>query len=177
MLGFLIRLLLVGALVGLVGGVGLAVLVTPKTCTPDTGVTGTSVLFARWDAFVHGAPPQQVTFDEAQATAALQEALTLADVPIAQVRVHFCADGTAELAFGYGLGPVEAHGLAVGTIPAGSPLRLRIVRVVIGGLPTAVTDLALDRLRTLLEPITTLSLSGPIDRVQVSRGAIVIFHD
>jgi hypothetical protein len=177
LLGLLIRIIMAGAAVATVVVVGLAVVPTPRPCTPDVALPVVSDVFARWDAFVRGAAPQQVRFDEAEATATLQRALEGAELPVSDVRVHFCADGTAQLAFTYRWGPVSAHALATGTLPAASPLRLSVDEVAIGGLPTVVTDPALDAARGLLDRVTSLSLVGPIDRVEVEAGSIVIFHD
>jgi hypothetical protein len=177
LLGLLIRIILAGAVVATVGVVGLAVLPTPRPCTPDVALPVVTDVSARWNAFVHGAAPQQVRFDEAETTLTLQRALGGAELPVSDVRVHFCADGTAQLTFTYRWGPVSAHGLATGTLPATSPLRLSVGQVVIGDLPTAVTDPAVDAARELVDRVTSLSLAGPIDRVEVDAGSIVIFHD
>ena len=132
---------------------------------------------ARWAGFVRGAAPAQVRFSEAEVTAALEEARAGADLPISDLHVHFCADGTAQLAFTYRWGLVSAHGLATGTVPPASPLHLQIEHVVVGSVPTTVTDPVLDAARTLLDQVTSLDLTGPIDRVEIIEGSIVIFHD
>jgi hypothetical protein len=175
--GALIRLILVAAVLGGGAVVVLAVAQTPKACTPEVAPARTNDVITQWQAFVRAGAPDQIRFDEAEATAALQAAMTGADLPVTDVRVHFCADGTAQLSFAYRVGPFAAHGLASCTVPPSSPLRLHITRVVIGAVPTALTDPIVGQLSDFLDPLTALSLSGPIDRVEIVAGAIVVFHD
>jgi hypothetical protein len=176
-IGLLVRVVLAGAVVATVAVVGLAIVPTPRACTSDVAPPSVTDVFARWAGFVRGAAPAQVRFSEAEVTAALEETRAGADLPISDLHVHFCADGTAQLAFTYRWDPVSAHGLAIGTVPADSPLHLRIEHLVVGGLPTAVTDPALEAVRAFLDPVTSLSLEGPIDRVEIIEGWIVIFND
>jgi hypothetical protein len=175
--GALIRLILLAAVLAGAGVVALAVVPTPTACTPDVPLSNVSDVFTRWGTFVRGAPPQQVRIDEADATVALQAAIAGTDLPVSDVRVHFCADGKAQLAFTYRIGPVGVHGLAICTLPASSPLRLDIGRIIIGDVPAALTDPLVDRARRFLDPLTALSLTGPIDRVEIGAGALVIFND
>jgi hypothetical protein len=175
--GALIRLVLVAAVLGGAGVAVLAVSKTPEACTPDVALAKTNDVVTQWQAFVRAGAPDQIRFDEAEATAALQAAMSGADLPVSNVRVHFCADGTAELSFVYPLGPLAIHGLATATVPPSSPLHLDIGRVIIGAVPTALTDAVVGQFREFLDPLTALSLSGPIDRVEIVEGAIVIFHD
>jgi hypothetical protein len=177
LIGLLVRVVLAGAVLTAIALVGLAIVPAPGACTPDVAPTGGSDVFVRWAGFVRGAAPGQVRFSEAEVTAALEQTRASTNLPITDLHVHFCADGTAQLAFTYRWDPVSAHGLATGTIAAASPLHLQIAHLVVGGLPVAVTDPALDAVRAFLDPVTSLSLEGPIDRVEIIQGWIVIFND
>lgn len=178
MLGALIKIILAGGVVVGAGVVMVAVVPTPGACTTDVVLPEVTDVQAKWDSFVSGVAPDRVGFDEAEVTVTLRDALeTAGETGVSDVMVHFCGDGTAQLAFTYSVGPVPVHGLAKGTIPAGSPLRLVVDELVIGGLPTALTDPAVEAARDLIDRVTSFDLEGPIDRVEVLQGSVTVYNE
>ncbi len=60
---------------------------------------------------------------------------------------------------------------------ATGPPPLAVDEVVIGGLPTALTDPAVEAARDLIDRVTSFDLEGPIDRVEILQGSIIVHNE
>lgn len=176
MIGTLVRFILAGGLIVAAGIVLLAVVPTPNPCTVDPAQPERTFYRDEWDAYVDTPPPYQVGFDQAEVNEAIRDALADRDLPVRNVRVHFCGDGSAQLAFEFPVGPVSAHVLAKGSITA-PPVGVALEEVQVGGLPTAFGDAAIAMARDLIDQLTSFELDGPVDRVEVKENAVLLFND
>jgi hypothetical protein len=150
----------------------LAVVPSPSTCTPDVAAGSAADARAQWDAWAAAAPPSDVTFTEADATAILRERSP--DLAIKDPVVHFCGDGTAQLSFSYPIGPVTVKAVATGTVGSTSPLSVEITSIAIGGLPSAITEPVVGAVKDVAAKAASLGLEGPINAVSVSQGQVTV---
>jgi hypothetical protein len=177
----LIVKLLVGAVVGVgtvaVVGIALVAVPTPNACTVDIAVPQVTDARARWDAFATAPAPASVTFDEGEATSELLTALGTETRPVEVRQVHFCADGTTQVAFDYPVGPITVHGLAIGSIPAASPLRFELDRIALGWVPPEVLAPLAGGVRDLVDEVSSFGLTGPVTSIAVEQGSITVKND
>jgi len=169
----IIKIVLGVAVVGVVAVAVLSIVPTPATCTPGTSLAATSDAQARWDAWAKASAPVTVTFTEADATSVLRGHLGAAS-PISDPVVHFCGDGTAQVEFGYKIGPATVKGVAEGTISATSPLTVDVTAIRVGGLPSSVTAPVVDTIKGIAKDAGSLGLAGPVKTVKVSTGQVVV---
>ena len=177
MLGALVKIVLAGGVIVAAGLAVLAFIPTPNPCTQDPAQPERTFYRDKWDAYVDAPAPNQVGFDQAEVNEAIADALETRDLPVRNVKVHFCGDGTAQLAFEFPLGPASVQVLAKGSVVVGPPVAGALDEVQVGGLPTALTDPAIDMARDLVDELTSFKLSGPIDRVEVKENAVLLFND
>ncbi len=173
MIGTIIKIVLGVIVIGVVAVAVLSIVPTPSTCTPAATVPATSDAQARWDAWTKASAPSSVTFTEADASAVLRAHLGTAS-PVSDPVVHFCGDGTAQVAFGYQVGPATVKGVAEGTISATSPLTVDVTAIRVGGLPSAVTAPVLSTIKGIASDAASLGLAGPVKAVKVSTGQVVV---
>lgn len=175
MLGALVRFVLAGGVVIAAGVAVVAVVPTPTPCTQDPAQPDRTFYMDKWNDFVDAPAPNQVGFDQAEANEALADALAERDLPVRNVKAHFCGDGSAQLAFEFPIGPVVAHVLAKGTITA-PPVGATLDEVEIGGLPTAFAAPAIEMARDLVDQLSDLEVDGPVSRVEVRENAVILYN-
>ncbi|OGN84947.1 MAG: hypothetical protein A2X23_01625 [Chloroflexi bacterium GWC2_73_18] len=175
-IGALARIVLVGGIIIAAVLAALAFIPTPSPCTPDPAQPEQTFYLDEWNAFEDARAPDQVGFDQAEVNEALGDALADRDLPVRNARAHFCADGTAQLAFEFPLGPASIQVLAKGRLSA-PPVAATLDEVQVGGLPTFLTDPAVEMARDLVDELTSYRLEGPIDRVVVRENAVLLFND
>ena len=173
MIGTIVKIVLGVVVIGAAAVAVLTIVPTPSTCTPGTTVPATSNAQARWDAWAKASAPASVTFTEADASAVLRAHLGSAS-PISDPVVHFCGDGTAQVSFGYKVGPATVKGVAEGTITATSPLTVDVAAIRVGGLPSSVTAPIVDTIKGIASDATSLGLAGPVKTVKVTTGQVVV---
>lgn len=179
-MGLIVKLL-VGAVVvvGAVAVVGIALVAipTPSACTTAIAVPAVADARAKWDAYTTAPAPASVTFDEGEATSELLNALGTEKRPIQVQQVHFCADGTTQVAFDFPVGPLTVHGLAIGSIPVSSSLRFDLDRIALGWVPPEVLAPLTGGVRDLVDEVSSFGLTGPVTSTVVDRGSITVKND
>jgi pectate lyase len=175
-IGTIVKLILGVVVIGAVVVGVAAVVPSPSTCTVDApwGTAGTAQ--AKWDAWAGGSGGSggsSVTFAEGDATAILRAHLGTT-TPLVDLVVHFCADGTAQVSFGFKAGPMTLHGAADGTISATSPLSVAVTSVRVGALPSAVSDPIVNAVKGVATDAGSLGLAGPVKTVTVTKGQVVV---
>jgi hypothetical protein len=172
-IGTIVKLLLGVVVIGAVVVGVAAVVPSPSTCTADAPAGTAATAQAQWDAWASGTGGQSVTFTEGDATAVLRAHLGT-DTPLVDPVVHFCADGTAQVSFGFKAGPLTLHGAADGTISATSPLSVAVTSIRVGALPSAVSDPIVNTVKGVATDAGSLGLAGPVRTVTVTKGQVVV---
>lgn len=152
---------------------------SPSTCV-DRSVNpapeAISDLEANWFGVLQGVGqgetlPLSVT--EAQASTLGQAYLRGQDVPIEDLQVFFCPDGTAEALGKLSIAGISSDMLAKGTLDvSGAQPRIEVESVEVGNVPDFVSErlvnLVLDE-----ERVRTLPLSVNITELQISDGEAI----
>lgn len=173
MIGTIVKLILGVVVIGAVVVGVAAVVPSPSTCTAEATPGTAATAQAKWDAWAGGSGGSSVTFTEGDATAILRAHLGTG-TPLVDPVVHFCADGTAQVSFGFKAGPMTLRGAADGTISATSPLSVTVTSVRVGALPSAVSDPIVNAVKGVASDAGSLGLVGPVQTVTVTKGQVVV---
>lgn len=174
------------AIVGL--GVFLVLTGSPKICAagPNSSRVGDEIrpspsaalaaqLNLNWEDFSFDSETSLATIriTESEATSRARQFVEQEDVPIEDVRVYFCDDGTGQIAGRVEALGVDAEFVVTGSLDVNGDQAVLIVDSVnVGNMPGFIADAVFDTI--LNEGLRTLELSENLTQVEITDGLITI---